>query len=73
SVWVDVDATRTMELVKRLKASPEFADTKVSPLLIMARAVVWAVRRTPMVNAAWVDTEEGAQIRVRHFVNLGIA
>ncbi|GAA1950278.1 dihydrolipoamide acetyltransferase family protein [Microbacterium aquimaris] len=73
SVWVDVDATRTMELVKRLKSSPEFADTKVSPLLIMARAVVWAVRRTPMVNAAWVDTDDGAQIRVRHYVNLGIA
>jgi 2-oxoisovalerate dehydrogenase E2 component (dihydrolipoyl transacylase) len=73
SVWVDVDASRTMELVKRLKASPDFADVKVSPLLIMARAVIWAVRRTPMVNAAWIDTEEGAQIRVRHYVNLGIA
>jgi 2-oxoisovalerate dehydrogenase E2 component (dihydrolipoyl transacylase) len=73
SVWVDVDATRTMELVKRLKASPDFADTKVSPLLIMARAVIWAVRRTPMVNAAWVETEDGAQIRVRRYVNLGIA
>ncbi|WP_438354883.1 dihydrolipoamide acetyltransferase family protein [Microbacterium sp. CJ88] len=73
SVWVDVDASRTMELVKRLKASPDFADTKVSPLLIMARAVIWAVRRTPMVNAAWIDTDEGAQIRVRHYVNLGIA
>ncbi|AZS38589.1 Dihydrolipoyllysine-residue acyltransferase component of branched-chain alpha-ketoacid dehydrogenase complex [Microbacterium lemovicicum] len=73
SVWVDVDASRTMELVKRLKASPDFADTKVSPLLIMARAVIWAVRRTPMVNAAWIETGEGAQIRVRHYVNLGIA
>lgn len=73
SVWTDVDATRTMELVKRLKASPDFADIKVSPLLIMARAVIWAVRRTPMVNAAWVDADGGAQIRVRHYVNLGIA
>ena len=73
SVWVDVDASRTMELVKRLKASADFADVKVSPLLIMARAVIWAVRRTPMVNAAWVDTEDGAQIRLRHYVNLGIA
>src|SRR5688572_6489146 len=63
SVWVDVDASRTMELVKRLKTSPDFADVKVSPLLIMARAVIWAVRRTPMVNAAWVDSDEGAQIR----------
>jgi 2-oxoisovalerate dehydrogenase E2 component (dihydrolipoyl transacylase) len=73
SVWTDVDATRTMELVRRLKTSSDFADTKVSPLLIMARAVIWAVRRTPMVNAAWVDTDQGAQIRVRHYVNLGIA
>ena len=73
SVWTDVDATRTMELVKRLKASPDFADVKVSPLLIMARAVIWAARRTPMVNAAWVDAEGGAEIRVRRYVNLGIA
>ncbi|MDF2993899.1 MAG: pdhC [Microbacterium sp.] len=73
SVWVDVDASRTMELVKRLKASPDFADVKISPLLIMARAVIWALRRTPMINAAWVDTEDGAQISVRHYVNLGIA
>ena len=73
SVWTDVDASRTMELVKRLKASPDFADVKVSPLLIMARAVIWAARRTPMVNAAWVDADGGAEIKVRHYVNLGIA
>ncbi|KRA25228.1 branched-chain alpha-keto acid dehydrogenase subunit E2 [Microbacterium sp. Root61] len=73
TVWTDVDASRTMELVKRLKASPDFADVKVSPLLIMARAVIWAARRTPMVNAAWVDGEGGAEIRVRRYVNLGIA
>jgi 2-oxoisovalerate dehydrogenase E2 component (dihydrolipoyl transacylase) len=73
SVWTDVDASRTMELVKRLKTSPDFADIKVSPLLIMARAVIWAARRTPMVNAAWVDAETGAEIRVRRYVNLGIA
>lgn len=73
SVWTDVDASRTMELVKRLKASPDFADIRVSPLLIMARAVVWASQRTPMINAAWVDGEDGAEIRVRRYVNLGIA
>lgn len=73
SVWTDVDATRTMELVRRLKTSPDFADTRVSPLLIMARAVVWAIRRTPMVNAAWIETDDGAEIRVRNYVNLGIA
>ncbi|WP_187977125.1 dihydrolipoamide acetyltransferase family protein [Mycetocola sp. JXN-3] len=69
SVFVDVDATRTMEFVKRLKASPDFAGVKVSPLLIMARAIIWAVRRNPTVNATWTENE----IIVRHYVNLGIA
>ncbi|GGR17725.1 dihydrolipoamide acetyltransferase family protein [Agromyces mediolanus] len=69
SVFADVDATRTMEFVKRLKASPDFAGVKVSPLLIMAKAMIWAVRRNPTVNAQWTDEE----IIVKHFVNLGIA
>ncbi|MBT2483912.1 MULTISPECIES: dihydrolipoamide acetyltransferase family protein [unclassified Microbacterium] len=73
TVWKEIDASRTMELVKRLKASPDYAEIRVSPLLIMARAVIWAARRTPMVNAAWVETENGAEISVRHYVNLGIA
>ncbi|PKI91480.1 branched-chain alpha-keto acid dehydrogenase subunit E2 [Actinomycetales bacterium SN12] len=73
TVWKEIDATRTMDLVKRLKASPDYADIRVSPLLVMARAVIWAARRTPMVNAAWVDTDSGAEIAVRHYVNLGIA
>ncbi|MDQ0646098.1 2-oxoisovalerate dehydrogenase E2 component (dihydrolipoyl transacylase) [Microbacterium natoriense] len=73
TVWKEIDASRTMELVKRLKASPDYADIRVSPLLIMARAVIWAARRTPMVNAAWVETDNGAEIVVRHYVNLGIA
>ncbi|PZE65038.1 dihydrolipoamide acetyltransferase family protein [Curtobacterium sp. MCBD17_021] len=69
SLFVDVDATRTMEFVKRLKESPTFAGVKVSPLLIMAKAVIWAVRRNRSVNSSWTDRE----IIVHHFVNLGFA
>lgn len=69
SVFTDVDATRTMEYVKRLKASPDFVGVKVSPLLVMARAIIWAVRRNPTANAQWTDDE----IIVKHFVNLGVA
>ena len=69
SVFVDVDATRTMEFVKRLKASPDFQGIRVSPLLIMARAVIWAVQRNPTVNSSWTDKD----IIVHHYVNLGIA
>ncbi|MBH0052814.1 MULTISPECIES: dihydrolipoamide acetyltransferase family protein [unclassified Salinibacterium] len=69
SVFTDVDATRTMEFVKRLKSSTDFAGVRVSPLLIMAKAVNWAVRRNPTVNSSWTDKE----ITVHHYVNLGIA
>ena len=69
SIFVDVDATRTMEYVKRLKSSVDFAGIKVTPLLIMAKAMIWAVRRNPMVNSTWTDKE----IIVHNFVNLGIA
>ncbi|WP_294179569.1 dihydrolipoamide acetyltransferase family protein [uncultured Schumannella sp.] len=69
SVFTDVNATRTMEFVKRLKNNPEFAGVKVSPLLIAAKALMWAIRRNPTVNSTWTDKE----IVVHHFVNLGIA
>jgi 2-oxoisovalerate dehydrogenase E2 component (dihydrolipoyl transacylase) len=69
SVFVDLDASRTMEFVKRLKNSPDFAGIRVSPLLIAAKAVIWAVRRNPMVNSTFTP----AEITVHHYVNLGIA
>ena len=53
-----VDATRTMEFVERLKARREFRDVKVSPLLVLARAVMLAMRRTPEINSFW---DEAAQ------------
>ena len=69
SVFTDVDATRTMEYVKRLKASSDFAGVKVSPLLIMAKAVLWAIRRWPHINSTFTSDE----LVVHHYVNLGIA
>ena len=69
SVFTEIDATRTMEYVQRLKASTDFAGVKVSPLLVMAKAIIWAVRRNPMVNSTFTDEE----IIVHNFVNLGIA
>lgn len=69
SVFVDVDATRTMEYTQRLKASPDFASVRLSPMLVVAKAIIWAVRRNPTVNSKWTDSE----IIVRHYVNLGIA
>ncbi|MGW6172274.1 2-oxo acid dehydrogenase subunit E2 [Arthrobacter sp. NPDC055138] len=73
SIFVDVDASRTMEFVQRLKKSRDFEGVKVSPLLILAKAVIWAAARNPSVNASWVETESGDEIHVKHFMNLGIA
>ncbi|GAA3320770.1 2-oxo acid dehydrogenase subunit E2 [Arthrobacter ramosus] len=76
SIFVDVDASRTMEFVKRLKASRDFEGIKVSPLLILSKAVIWAAARNPSVNATWVENADGngnAEIHVKHYMNLGIA
>lgn len=73
SIFVDIDASRTMEFVQRLKKSRDFEGIKVSPLLILAKAVIWAAARNPSVNSEWVSGPEGDEIHVKHFMNLGIA
>lgn len=67
--WLQVDVTETMEAVRRLRTLPEFAEVKVSPLLLVAKALITAVKRHPMANASWT----GEEIVVKHYVNLGIA
>ena len=69
--WVTVDATRTMELVERLKSHREFRDVKVSPLLVLAKACLLAIRRTPEINSFW--DEAAQEVVYKHYVNLGIA
>jgi 2-oxoisovalerate dehydrogenase E2 component (dihydrolipoyl transacylase) len=69
--WVTVDATRTMEFVDRLRQRREFRDVKVSPLLVLARACILAMRRTPEINSFW--DEAAGEVVLKHYVNLGIA
>jgi pyruvate dehydrogenase E2 component (dihydrolipoamide acetyltransferase) len=69
--WVTFDATRTMEFVDRLKKRREFRDVKVSPLLVLARACILAIRRTPELNSFWDGAAE--EVVLKHYVNLGIA
>ncbi|MHA3703791.1 dihydrolipoamide acetyltransferase family protein [Jatrophihabitans sp. YIM 134969] len=73
SEFVTVDITATMELRDRVAGRPEFRDVKLSPLVFVARALLLAVRRTPEVNASWVEDADGATIVRKHVVNLGIA
>ena len=69
--WITVDATRTMEFVERLRQRREFRDVKVSPLLVLARACILAMRRTPEINSFW--DEPAQEVVHKHYVNLGIA
>ncbi|MCW2673788.1 MAG: bkdC1 [Frankiales bacterium] len=67
--FITVDVTPTMELVQRLRSLPEFAEVKVTPLLLVAKALLLAVKRNPEVNSTFT----GSEIVVKEYVNLGIA
>ncbi|GAA1116865.1 dihydrolipoamide acetyltransferase family protein [Nesterenkonia jeotgali] len=69
SVFKEVDVTRTMELRQVLKKDPSYEGLSVSPMLFAAKAIIWAARRNPQVNATWHDTH----YTLRNYVNLGVA
>lgn len=69
--WVTVDVTRTVELVDRLKADRRFKDVKMSPTVIIAKAICLAMRRTPELNSAW--DEAAQEIVMKGSVTLGVA
>ncbi|MGN2361180.1 dihydrolipoamide acetyltransferase family protein [Streptomyces luridiscabiei] len=69
--FVTVDVTRTMKLVAELKEDKEMAGVRVNPLLIIAKALLVAIKRNPEVNAAWDEANQ--EIVQKHYVNLGIA
>jgi pyruvate dehydrogenase E2 component (dihydrolipoamide acetyltransferase) len=69
--FITLDMTPTMELTAKLKALPEFAGVKVTPLLLVAKALLLAVKRNPEINATWDETAQ--EIVVKEYVNLGIA
>ncbi|MFG1886568.1 dihydrolipoamide acetyltransferase family protein [Micromonospora sp. NPDC049051] len=67
--FLTVDVTRAMKALERLRNRREWRDVRVSPLLLVAKAVLLAVKRHPMVNSTWA----GDEIVVKDYVNLGIA
>ncbi len=69
--FLQIDITETMAATARLRTLPEFADVRVSPLLLVARALIVAAARHPMINSSW--DEAAQEIVVKHYVNLGIA
>lgn len=69
--FVTVDVTASMQLLEKLRTQPEFADIRLSPLPLLARAMCIAVGQTPEVNSFWDASAQ--EIVTKHYVNLGIA
>jgi pyruvate dehydrogenase E2 component (dihydrolipoamide acetyltransferase) len=69
--FLTVDVTRSMELIARLKADRAYSGLRFTPLTLVAKALLLALRRNPTLNSRW---DEAAQEIVQyHYVNLGIA
>ncbi|HET9897442.1 MAG TPA: dihydrolipoamide acetyltransferase family protein [Streptosporangiaceae bacterium] len=69
--FLQIDMTAAMEATARLRQVPDFDGVRVSPLLLVAKALLIAVGRHPLVNSSW--DESAQEIVVHHYVNLGIA
>ncbi|MER7516773.1 dihydrolipoamide acetyltransferase family protein [Streptomyces sp. NPDC126499] len=69
--FITFDITRTMKLVEELKSDKDMAGLRVNPLLLIAKAVLVAIKRNPDINATW--DEAAQEIVLKHYVNLGIA
>jgi 2-oxoisovalerate dehydrogenase E2 component (dihydrolipoyl transacylase) len=69
--FLTVDVTPTMDLLGKLKTSRAFADHKLTPLTLVAKAVLVALRRSPSLNSRWDEANQ--EIVQFNYVNLGIA
>jgi len=69
--FLTVDVTPTMELLARLKASRAFEGFKLTPLTLVAKALLIALRRQPSLNSRWDEASQ--EIVQFNYVNLGIA
>ncbi|MET7697263.1 dihydrolipoamide acetyltransferase family protein [Streptomyces sp. NPDC005485] len=69
--FVTIDVTRTMKLVEELRQDKEMQGLRVNPLLLIAKALLVAIKRNPDVNASWDEANQ--EIVLKHYVNLGIA
>ncbi len=70
-VFLTLDATATTQLVERLRANRHFEGVRVTPLAIVARAMVLALRGAPALNSSW--DEASAEVVTKHYVHLGVA
>lgn len=71
--WVDVDMSRAMAAIARLRELPGAGDLRITPMILVAAGLIRAAVRYPMINSTWVDAPDGAHVMIHGEVNLGIA
>ncbi|MFE7416076.1 dihydrolipoamide acetyltransferase family protein [Rhodococcus sp. NPDC057529] len=69
--FVTVDVTETLELLDRLRTHRRFAETRLTPLALISKALLIALRANPTLNSQW--DEDAQEIVTKHYANLGIA
>ncbi|WP_305094557.1 dihydrolipoamide acetyltransferase family protein [Prescottella sp. R16] len=69
--FLTVDVTETTTLLTRLRTAPAFADLHLTPLTLVAKALLLVLPEHPALNASW--DEHTQEIVTHHTVNLGIA
>ncbi|RZL70146.1 MAG: 2-oxo acid dehydrogenase subunit E2, partial [Rhodococcus sp. (in: high G+C Gram-positive bacteria)] len=69
--FVTVDVTETLELLESLRSSTHFRDVRLTPLALVSKAVLVALKSNPSLNSSWDEVAQ--EIVTKYYVNLGIA
>lgn len=69
--WLQVDATELMRLRRELTEAPEAQGDKISPLPVIVKALITALRQYPQINSSWDDAT--GEIVIKHRYHIGIA
>jgi len=71
TIWVRLDMSKALKLIKRLKEYPELEGVRDSPLLLISAAMIQAAKDFPKLNSTWDEANQ--EIILRKYINLGIA
>ena len=86
TVWRDVEVSRFVDVLAKMRDHPNFAGVRVTPLVLVAAGLIQVIRQFPKMNARWVEeggastpdlpapsAPDSAHMQLHGHVNLGIA
>lgn len=69
--WVQIDVTRMVELIDRLKDHRDFREVKLTALAVIARVVCMVMPQHRMLNSSWDEVNK--EVILHPVIDLGIA